>query len=86
MTLLKQKGSVTKKFKGQYCIIREDLQEQELSIPIWLGEHDNPDFETFIHGTGGFKYRWVGKDEENFQIYYARKWFGAYSIDFEFIN
>ncbi len=69
------------KFKNPYCVIRKDLNNNEIGIPIW----DNKDHTTFIHGTErGWRYRWI--DDNNFQIKYGTKYFNAHSIDFDFIG
>lgn len=71
------------KFKNPYCVIRKDLQEQELSVPIclpmWATNH------IFIHGSDrGWRYRW--RTEDQMQIKYGNKWYDCHSIDFDFIE
>lgn len=69
------------KFKNPYCVIRKDLNNDEIGIPIW----DKKDNTIFIHGSNrGWRYRWL--DDDNFQIKFGNKYYNAYSIDFDFIG
>jgi len=63
-----------------YCRIRPDLVEQELSPPVG----DNM-YLPLTNQT--YEYRWLelGK-EEFFQVLFDGKWMDATSIDFEFLN
>lgn len=71
------------KFKHPYCVIRKDLNNDKIGIPIWL-----PGWATnhiFIHGSKrGWRYRW--KTENDMQIKYGNKWYNCHSIDFDFID
>jgi hypothetical protein len=62
-----------------YCKIRKDLVESETAVPIFYKGK-----QRFIHGNAKREYRW--KDEDTFEIWFRDKYWGAYSIDFEFIN
>ncbi len=55
-----------------YQIIRKDLIEQELSVPVG---------DDYLFTLEPVKCRWV--DDEFFEVFYNGKWQEAYSIDFE---
>jgi len=60
----------------QEVIIRKDLQEQELKVPVG---------DIYFGGTGKLECRWFNEDEddERFQVKINGIWLDAYSIDFE---
>ena len=69
------------KFKKPYCIIRKDLNNDEIGIPIW----DKYEDVIYIHGIKrGWRYRWLTEDD--MQIKFGNKWYNVHSIDFDFIN
>ncbi|MEK6829815.1 MAG: hypothetical protein AABY15_06880 [Nanoarchaeota archaeon] len=55
--------------------VRKDLQQEGLGVPVG---------DKYYHGSEPLPYRWVGKDEDEFQVKYKGKWVSAESIDFEF--
>jgi hypothetical protein len=57
--------------------VREDILEQNLSVPVGEGYYGLPE---------ALAYRWkdADTDEEQFQVYLNGQWQDAQSIDFEF--
>lgn len=60
-----------------FCIIRKDLQKQNLRVPI--GD------ASYYSGSYPLSYRWL-KDTEGFQVLYQGTWQDAESIDFDFLD
>lgn len=69
--------------KLQLCVIRKDLLDQDLSMPIWKGKENKNTKYVYISGSKPRVYRWL-KDTSGFQIKHKGQWYNAYSIDFDF--
>lgn len=59
----------------KYCKVRKDLIEQGIAVPIGNNKY---------YLTLPIEYRWVGEDEDEFEVKYIGEWMSANSIDFEF--
>lgn len=60
-----------------FCVVREDLQEQELGVPLAEGE-------TYYYDSEPLQYRWKDDGDDVFEVLYQGQWLEAYSIDFDF--
>lgn len=68
--------------KKKYCIIRKDLQDSVLLIPV------GDTYIEFIDADQRIEYRWINEDtkEEQFQVFVDGEWLDAESMDFDFID
>lgn len=57
----------------RYAIVRNDLIEQALSVPVG---------DSYYDGSVPLRYRWINDD--TFQVYLGNKWQDADSIDWVF--
>jgi hypothetical protein len=79
MTTEKTRLVMIEGFYYPQAIVRPDLIEQELSVPVGEEHYGSPE---------PLPYRWkdMDTDDEQFQIYLNGKWQDAESIDWDFID
>lgn len=65
----------------QSCVIREDLQAENLSVPIINTQTGDTEYH---HGSEALPFQWVEDEDEQMQIFKNGYWYDAYSIDFDF--
>jgi hypothetical protein len=79
MTTESKRFVVIDGFNYPQAIVRPDLIERELSVPVG---------EKFYGSPEPLPYRWkdIDTDDEQFQIYLNGEWQDAESIDWNFID
>jgi hypothetical protein len=70
-------------FQYPLAVVRADILEDELSVPVGSGHYDSPE---------PLPYRWFDPEDDvtiepdnDFEVYLNGKWQSAESIDFDFL-
>lgn len=59
-----------------FCTVRKDLLKKGLCVPI--GD------TAYYCGKEHLEYRYIGEDDEIFEVFFEEKWQEAESMDFDF--